>query len=266
MEQFKASNFKTRDEALRIVPGPRLSAPAIGRLGRRGAAARLGTTAVSPEGWYGIREIYIAAKGDRRNVTLADGSRLELNTDSQATVHINRWRRTVELARGEAFFTVFHDPDRPFEVRAENGVIRDIGTEFEVYIQPERVLVAVQEGSVRVEAKSRRDPVADQQIAYTRSGNFEPVAGRDIAGVTAWRRGQLAFRARPLGEVLAEAGRYHDTKIRLTDETLRDLPVSGIFRTANLDAILNTITMTLPVKSVRIGEREILLQAVAKRC
>jgi transmembrane sensor len=83
--------------------------------------------------------------------------------------------------------------------------------------------------------------------------------------VTAWRRGLLVFHARRLDEVLAEVGRYHDTTIRLTDESLRGLRVSGTFRTAYLDAILNAITMTLPVKPVRIGEREFVLQAANKR-
>lgn len=83
--------------------------------------------------------------------------------------------------------------------------------------------------------------------------------------MTARRRGLLIFHARRLDEVLAEIGRDYDTTIRLTDESLRGLRVSGTIRTANLDPILNTIAMTLPVKPVRIGEREIVLQAVTKR-
>jgi transmembrane sensor len=266
MEQFKSRNFRAREEALRYRPKNKLTPK---RLGVFASAAALllacGMTSFVPGGWYGVRASYQAAKGARESVVLEDGSRLEINSDSEVKVHLNRWRRSVELVRGEVYFNVVHDSERPFEVRARGGHITDIGTEFDVYLQPETVLVAVQEGSVRVDAHGSRDLVAGQQISYNRQGDFAVAPSQNIAELTAWRQGQVIFHDRPLSEVLSEIGRYYDMNIRISDPKQRNLRVSGVFRTANLDATLNIITATLPVKAERIGEHEILLKASGKK-
>ncbi|MGZ4953964.1 MAG: FecR family protein, partial [Methylobacter sp.] len=202
MEPFKAMSFPARDAALRY----RVKSPS--RLFIYSAAATLllamGLTAFMPNGWLGIPHTYVAEKGDRKTVTLADGSRIELNTESEVRIHFNRWQRNVEMIKGEAFFTVAHDIERPFEVRAGSGRIRDIGTAFEVYIKPEHVIVAVQEGIVEVQAAGKRELIAGQQLAFSNSGEFQTLQGQDIAGLTAWRQGNLVFRNRRLDDVLAE--------------------------------------------------------------
>jgi transmembrane sensor len=261
MEPFKAMNFPARDAALRYRgKSPR-------RLFIYSAAASLllafGIAAFMPSGWLGIPHIYIAEKGERQTVALADGSSIELNTDSEVRVHFNRWQRNVEMVKGEAFFTVTHDAERPFEVRAGSGRIRDIGTAFEVYIKPEQVVVAVQEGIVEVQTAGKLELTAGQQLAFNDSGEFQVLQGQDIAGLTAWRQGNLVFRNRRLDEVLAEVGRYHDTRIRLQNENLGKLRVSGTFHTAELGDMLNAIAAILPVSIDQVGEHEIVLKSAA---
>lgn len=261
MEPFKAMNFPARDAALRYRKKPPR------RLLVYSAAASLllalGLTAFMPNGWIGIPHTYIAEKGGRQTVTLADGSSVELNTDSEVRVHFNRWRRDVEIIKGEAFFTVIHNAERPFEVRAGSGRIRDIGTAFEVYIKPEQVVVAVQEGIVEVQAAEKRELAAGQQLAFSNNGEFQALQGQDVAGLTAWRQGNLVFRNRRLDDVLAEIGRYHDTRIRLQDEALGKLRVSGTFHTAELDNTLSAIATLLPVNIDRVGEHEVVLKSAA---
>jgi len=259
MEPFKAMNFPARDAALRYRgKSPR-------RLFIYSAAATLllamGLTAFMPNGWLGIPHTYVAEKGDRQTVTLADGSRIELNTESEVRVHFNRWQRSVEIIKGEAFFTVNHDAERPFEVRAGSGRIRDIGTAFEVYIKPQHVIVAVQEGIVEVQASGKRELTAGQQLAFSNNGEFQALQAQDVAGLTAWRQGNLVFRDRRLDDVLAEVGRYHDTRIRLQNETLGKLRVSGIFHTAELGDTLNAIAAILPVNIDQVGTHEIVLKS-----
>jgi transmembrane sensor len=261
MEQFKSQRFRAREEAIRYRPK---SKPVLKWFMVFATAASLllvcGIMAFGPEGWFGVGTSYTAAKGMRETVVLDDGSRLELNTDSEVKVRLNQWRRSVELVRGEVFINVAHDGERPFEVEAGGGRITDTGTAFDVYLQPETVLVAVQEGSVRIDAHGSRNLAAGQQITYNRRGDFSMAPVQEVSDITAWRRGQVVFHDRPLSEVLSEIGRYHDTSIRISDPKQRSLRVSGVFRTARLDAILDIITATLPVKAERIGEHEILLK------
>jgi transmembrane sensor len=263
LEQFKSLDFPARDAALRY----RKKSPR--RMLKYSAAASLllalGLTAFMPNGWIGIPHTYMAEKGGRQTIALADGSRIELNTDSEVRVHFNRWRRNIEMIKGEAFFTVSHDAERPFEVRSGNGRIRDIGTAFEVYIKPEQVIVAVQEGIVEVQASGKRELTAGQQLAFNGNGDFQAVQGQDVASLIAWRQGNLVFRDRRLDDVLAEVGRYHDTRIRLQNESLSKLRISGTFHTAELDNTLNAIATLLPVNIDRIGEHEIVLKSAASR-
>jgi len=261
MEAFKTVSFPARDAALRYRRKPPR------RLFIYGTAASLllvlGLTAFMPNGWLGIPHTYIAGKGDRQTVTLADGSSIELNTESEVRVHVNRWHRNVDLIKGEAFFTVVHDAKRPFEVRAGNGRIRDIGTAFEVYVKPEQVIVAVQEGSVEVQTAGKRELSAGQQLAFNGNGEFQALPDQDVAALTAWRQGKLVFRNRRLDDVLAEVGRYHDTRIRLQNESLGKLRVSGTFHTAELGDTLNAIATILPVNIDPVGEHEIVLKSMA---
>jgi transmembrane sensor len=262
MEPFKAISFSARDKALQYRRKPRL------RLIVYAAAAALLLSAgltflLLPDGLI-TPKTYQVAKGQRQVFALADGSSMELNTDSMVRVQINPWRRKVELLRGEAFFKVVHNSQIPFEVRAGNVAIRDIGTAFEVYKKAGQVLVAVQEGVVEVETQGRHRLNAGQQITYTESGDILTVEPQDIANLTAWRQGQLVFRGRRLDDVLAEVGRYHDKHIRLQDSKLAALRVSGTFPTDRLDSLLNAVARILPVSVERLGNDHIVLKRAVK--
>ncbi len=258
MEPFKTMNFPAREAALCYLSKSRK------RLFVYSIAATfllaVGLTAFSPDGWLGIWQNYRAEKGGRQVITLADGSSLELNTDSEVRIHYNHWQRHVELIKGEAFFTVAHDAERSFEVRVGYGHIRDIGTAFEVYLKPNQVIVAVQEGIVEIQAMGKRELTAGQQLAFNDTGEFQDVENQDVAALTAWRQGNLIFRNRRLDDVLAEVGRYHNTRIRLQNENLGKLRISGTFHTAELNNTLNAIATLLPVKIDNIGGREIVLK------
>ncbi|CAG7856276.1 hypothetical protein MCAMS1_00695 [biofilm metagenome] len=208
---------------------------------------------------------YQAAKGQRQSVVLADGSKLELNTDSEVTASINPWQREVEVQRGEVFFQIAHDKTRPFQVRAGRGVITDIGTAFEVYRQPGKVRVAVQEGIVDVAAKTKRRLTAQQQIAYAENGEFiTEHEQQSVESLMAWRQGQLVFNARRLDDALAEIARYHHKQIRLEDRKLAALRISGAFPADRLDSMLNAVARILPVHVVHLNNDLVLIKPAGK--
>ncbi|MDD5579558.1 MAG: FecR family protein [Methylobacter sp.] len=259
MEPFKKIPFPARDAALHHRCKSRYG------LFLYGIAASLllalGLTAFSPNGWVGVFQTYSTEKGHYQTLALADGSSLELNTDTVARVHFNHWRRSVELVQGEAFFTVAHEAERSFEVQAGKARIRDIGTAFDVYMKPEQVIIAVREGIVEVQAVDKRELTAGQQLGINSNGEFQPLQNQDIAGLTPWREGQLVFRNRRLDDVLAELSRYHDTRIRLQAQALGKSRISGTFHTAKLDEILNAVATVLLVKISHLASHEIVLEA-----
>lgn len=201
-------------------------------------------------------QTYQTAVGQSQSIDLADGSRLELNTNSAAKVHYSRHRREVRLVYGQAVFTVAHGDHRPFEVYAGQGKVRDIGTQFDVRYNGDLVSVAVLDGEVEVSGKldSASTPLhRGQQLSYNPSGEVTSVQSIDVNTFSAWRERKLVFQAQPLKAVLEELGRYNQASITVTAPKILDTKVSGIFPTDNLPQALQTIATALPIKLTQTG-------------
>jgi len=209
-------------------------------------------TGFSPLGWSWLStDTYRTAKGESAGIQLSDGSRIDLNTDTELSVQYSWTARSVKLERGEALFSVVHNPEKPFEVIAAGGRIQDIGTRFNIYRQADRVSVTVLEGEVSVAAKQNaatQNLIPGQQISYDSTGQTSAIAYADMTVATAWQKGQLVFKGRPLNKVLEQLGRYHDASLQVPDARLQSLKVSGVFPTNNLSLALNTIAGALPIK------------------
>jgi len=194
-----------------------------------------------------VRLSYQTAVGAQKRITLGDGSSVILNTDSRLDVDFSAGRRDVHLLRGEAYFDVVHDKGRPFTVYADNYVVRDIGTAFDVHLSKAGVVeVGVTKGSVEVTpaAAPGRGPkafgvlTAGQNIVLgEKLARSEAVSTPDMGRKLAWRQGELIYTGQPLAEVLADLSRYSDIKIELADPALENLPVAGAFRTDQIPAI-----------------------------
>lgn len=201
-------------------------------------------------------QTYQTALGERKKFDLADGSQLELNTNSEAFVHYARDMREVRLIRGQAVFTVVHDNHRPFDVLAGGGRIRDIGTQFDVRFLDERVVVAVLDGEVEISAGSKTQGTRlhrGMRLSYTPTSEITTPEAVDINTVSSWREGRLVFHAQPLKKVLDELGRYHQATITVTSQGILETQVSGSFPTNDFPQALRTMSAALPIKLTRTG-------------
>jgi len=252
LEQLGRNAQDLRREARDYRPAPRVSARA--RLGLAAGAAALvmaaGLIAIVPRDWFGTAAQYTSSRGDRRAVTLADGTRMELNIDTVLRVRYSPWRRSVMLERGEAYFSVAHERFRPFEVQAGSGRMTDIGTEFDVYRRANSVLVAVQSGSVSVQARGARTLAAGHALAYDDTGEFLPQAP-PANQLSAWRQGRIVFDNRPLAEVLAEVARYRQAPIELADPALGRRRISGTLYLDHLDGGLAALADVMGIRLTR---------------
>ena len=204
---------------------------------------------------------YETPVGGQRKITLADGSTVILNTNSLLDVNFSGKCRDVHLRRGEAYFDVVHDKARPFTVYADNYVVRDIGTAFDVHLSKAGLVeVGVTKGSVEVRpanggqnsnlAKSLGVVTAGHNIVLGEKVERAAVASiADIDRKLAWRQGQLVYTGQPLAEVLADVSRYSDIQIELADPALENLPVGGSFRTDQIDAIFAALENNFGIRA-----------------
>jgi transmembrane sensor len=225
----------------------------------------------SAGGYDGLRADYVTAVGETRTVTLADGSTVQLNTDTAIAVDFSQTRRRIDLYRGEAFFTVTKDESRPFEVVAGNGTSRAVGTAFDVLDAERSVTVAVEEGAVRVSRLPRSEAGAENDAAgiilhagesarYGRTGDIE-VRRDDDTAATAWRQGRLVFANRPLRDVVAELDRYRSGAIVFLDSDVARARFTGVFNLRDTDRALAAIEGSLAVDVIRVTPWLTLLRA-----
>jgi transmembrane sensor len=205
---------------------------------------------------------YRTAKGEQAHILLNDGSRIDLNTDTKVNVSYTFFNRKVTLEQGEALFTIKHDADKPFEVAAAGGVIRDIGTQFNVYKQGKKVAVTVLEGEVSVtqrQANPLQMLTAGMQLTYSQDGQNLLVSNSDLDDITAWRKGNLVFKGQRLEVVLQQLSRYHNVKLSTENVKLAALKVSGSFPTGDLNLSLKTIAASLPITITHPKTGQIML-------
>ena len=210
----------------------------------------------------GLASDHATAVGERALVTLADGSRVHLNTHSALAVDFGPAVRHLRLLRGEAWFEVSSDAARPFIVETPQGEVRVTGTSFGVRRDGETMLVSLAEGGVDLSLSGATETVGlapGQQARLAAEGISDPTAF-DRTAATAWLRGQLVFYDTPLAEVVAALNRYRPGRIVIVDEELHRLKVSGVFATDDPDAALAVIADTLAVRVTRLTGYLVLLR------
>ena len=225
-----------------------------------GGVAAMLVAAAGLHWWRGDELVVLSAHGEQRAITLADGSLLRLNADSRAVVRIGGGMRAVLLERGEAAFNIAADR-RPFEVEAGGGLIRDIGTRFNVHVGVNEVVVSVSEGRVGVSTAlaSEVEIGAGESARYDAAGRIGPVGVADIEAVEAWQSGQIVFRDLPLRQALAQLQRYHAIEFELADASVAQLRVSGRFGIGNPQLFLATLQAAFPVRAEVLSARHVRL-------
>jgi transmembrane sensor len=208
------------------------------------------------------------AVGQQRNVTLADGSIVALNTNTIVESDLRRHSREIYLRKGEAHFQVAHDRTRPFLVHAGDAVVRAVGTAFEVRVLTDQhVDVVVNEGRVEVQTtapmppsqnpSASAHPVAATTTRALNAGErlstashdyaVTPVTAQQLSSELAWREGAIIFDGEPLSEAIAEIERYTDARIVVSDPQIAALRVGGRFRTGNVQEFFDALQTALPV-------------------
>ena len=182
------------------------------------------------------------AVGGHQVVSLEDGSRVELNTDTAIKAAVSDDRRAVWLDRGEAFFDIAKQPGQAFVIYAGARTITVLGTKFSVRRNGRDVVVAVLEGRVRVEdgAASGSDgeaTITAGDVAVARDGSTVVTkSAQAVQQQLAWRNGILAFDGVTLASAAEQFNRYNRKQLIVADADASNLLVEGRFQARGVDA------------------------------
>jgi transmembrane sensor len=202
--------------------------------------------------WRGWSADLRTSTGEQRNVTLADGTRLMLNTASAVDVRFSDTERRIVLIRGEIMVVTGHDDGpapRPFVAQTAQGVSIPLGTRFSLRQEDSTTRLDVFEGAVKVEP-GRAPGVSKvvragerMRFTATQTMSIEPTS----TDTAAWTQGMLVASNMRLADFLSELRRYRDGYVRC-DPSIADFRLSGTYPLSDTDRVLNTLASTLPVE------------------
>jgi transmembrane sensor len=230
------------------------------------AAAAVATIAIVPRFGVDRWQIHETGIGERRTITLADGSTAELNADSRIRVRYSDDARRIILERGEALFDVRADAARPFAVETTFGAVRVRGTSFIVRVTQAEMRTTVIGGIV--EGLPRRGAADDTPLTIganqelhitTDAARRLDLAQQTVERRLAWRDGMLAFDGETLREAVAEVERQTGVHFTFADPTLGDLRIGGYISATDADAFIRLLESNVGIRTRRTSPNNILL-------
>lgn len=188
---------------------------------------------------------YETTIGERKTLALADGSRIELNTNT--AVSISSDSRSVSLLRGEAFFNVKHNPDRQFVVKTGGYRVIDLGTQFLVRRDDQRVKVSLLQGKALLQSGDNHGRTAllvpgDIAVATKSRISVARFSNLYVERQQSWREGLLSFDNTTLGDAAKEFNRYNTTQLIIRDPSIAKMPVAGRFPINGVDRFADVVT------------------------
>ncbi|HSZ11800.1 MAG TPA: FecR domain-containing protein [Rhizomicrobium sp.] len=200
--------------------------------------------------------IYTTAIGQHRNVQLADGSRVELNTDTILRLGIQGRTRVATLEKGEAYFDIKHDSKRAFIVRVGGNRVVDLGTQFSIRRDSGRIRVAVFEGRARFDlgetgALSRSTVLVPGDVAIAKSGTVDVarVSPQILGDGIAWRRGELVFHFTSLANAATEFNRYNRKKLSVQGSEIARMQIGGTFELHDVAGFGRQVSRLLGIRA-----------------
>lgn len=273
-QRVQALNQELRS-GFQSVPGGRLALETLEkgsqRLQRRQALKLLSLLGVGATAmwlshdlgpWQRWSADYASGIGERRRFVLADGSKLQLNTDSAVDIFFAPQQRLLVLQRGEILVSTAKDPGRPLRVRNRDGLFEALGTRFVLRQTEADTLLSVQQGAVAIAPRhlGQASVVAEAGQRYrVDADSASPLANAEMDS-DAWAEGLIVTRDMRLADFLAEVARYRHGHLGC-DPLVADLRLSGVFRLDDTDKLLDLLPHTLPVRVMRRSDWWVTVEA-----
>ena len=211
------------------------------------------------------------ARGEQFNVTLADGTIVWLNSESQLkypVAFIEGEMRQVELVYGEAYFDVSPSIEHngaKFKVFHQSQEVEVLGTEFNIkaYKDESNIYTTLVEGKVAINIPDNNQILTpNQQANLNVNANTIEITTVDIHNETSWRKGLFSFKQKPLIEILQVLSRWYDIDdVSFESSSLEKTNFDGVLnKNQNINDILNIIKETGFISDYTITDKKITIR------
>jgi ferric-dicitrate binding protein FerR (iron transport regulator) len=198
-----------------------------------------------------------------RQDTLPDGSTAFLNKKSELTYQYNPREKTRKVVlKGEAYFSVKHEDEKPFVIEADEILVRDIGTEFNLKAYPDKdtIEIIVTHGEVQFYTRldSGLNLQAGQKAIYSKRNKQFYRIDKPDTNALAYKTKIFSFNNTDLRSVVNLLNEVYDSKIKLANEKLYSCRLTANFKEDNASIIAEVIAETMGLTLTR-KENEIIL-------
>ncbi|MBC8986814.1 FecR family protein [Pedobacter sp. N36a] len=194
-------------------------------------------------------------KNERRQLMLPDGSEIIMNQNT--SLHYNKedfaHSRNIEFTKGEAYFKIIHDKNRPFLIKTDELDVIDLGTSFNLSVGQQQIMVVVNSGKVAMKHKSDKKIILSEQDKGTFDKSTKAMVQNknDNINYKAWYDKTLYYQQTPLDEVSKDLEQVFGTKIIFEDDSLRERRLNGFFKDKSADEIMQIIGTSLSLKVIK---------------
>lgn len=206
-------------------------------------------------------------RGGEYKVVLPDGTQVWLNSDTELSysVPFTGNTRQVEL-KGEAYFDVAHNKEKPFIVKTGNQRLQVLGTEFNVssYSEDINIVTTLVKGKVKIDHFMDDNNLVEEillpndQLIFNRE--TQDIQKREVATYlyTSWKDGRFSFKNEPLESFFEKISRWYDVEVFITDESLKEINFTGdLPRYNNMNDILKIVEAEMSVK-IEVKENKLI--------
>jgi len=206
--------------------------------------------------------VHISTQSNQvKTIVLQDSSKITLNAKSVLEFP-KKFSDTVRYARlhGEAYFKIRHDASRPFKVYTDEMVTEVLGTEFNINTQNQSSSVALVSGSVNVHGLGASKVLEKhQKIEFDYVTHTSEVKTFDPQLELFWMHQQLVFDNKPLGEIVRILENQFKTPIRIKDQSLSNLEITGTFKGKGLSTILLSLSKAASFEFKGLKEKHVII-------
>jgi transmembrane sensor len=225
-------------------------------------AAAIAVAVGLPNFWHS--DTVYSTQTESRQIALGEGVQVDLAPASRLIAKGGDPTR-LELAEGEAYFDVVHDPKRTLAVQAGDASVTDIGTKFTMNLAPQTLIVAVADGHVSV-VPDKGDATqvgAGQQLLARRGGAAPRLTAIAASDVGSWRGGRLVYDHTPLSAVVADISRYSGEVVAV-EPAIADREFSGVLVIGDGSKMLATLAEIMVLAYEDQGDSARLYSAASR--
>lgn len=201
--------------------------------------------------------------GERKTIVLYDGTTINLDSGSELK-YPQKFGDTREVyLKGEGFFQVAKNPNKPFIIYSGNAQVQVLGTKFNVRSWAEDlegVIVTVAEGKVSLGSKSKKKPekvilTKNMQSSLSQNGEISDPVIVDAARYSQWMKNEIYFQKASLKQIVLQLQRWYNIQFEVEDDLLERENLTIHLKNKNINDILDLLTVMTDTKVERHGKK-----------